>query len=76
MLSRSHEYLLPVDQSDKIEEQELMISHMKELQEHELNSIKVQQAEFGYNLLANISLLAQVALNLVENYPEASELSL
>ena len=37
MLSRSHEYLLPVDQSDKIEEQELMISHLKELQEHELS---------------------------------------
>lgn len=38
--------------------------------------IKNSQAEFGYNLLANISLLAQVALNMVETYPDASDLSL
>ena len=36
----------------------------------------MQQAEFGYNLLANISLLAQIALNLVETYPDASDMSL
>ena len=76
MLSRSQEYLLPVDQAEKLEAQEAALGELKARQERELHQIKVQQAEFGYNLLANISLLAQVALSLVENYPQASDLSL
>ena len=42
----------------------------------ERESIRAQQVEVGYNLLKNISCLAQIALQMVEAFPEASDLSL
>ena len=68
--------MLPADQQEKIQEYELKIKNMKKEWTSHLDSVKAQQTEFGYNLLANISLLAQIALSMVETYPDASDLSL
>ena len=54
----------------------LLLRKVLSVYRHEQKQIHSQQAEFGYSLLANISLLAQIALQMVELYPDASDLSL
>ena len=42
----------------------------------EREQARAEQVDIGYNLLKNISQLAQIALTMVETYPNASGLSL
>ena len=73
---QSQEYLLPVDQSEKLAHYEDLVKQMKKDHKHERETMRQQQVEAGYNLLRNISQLAQIALSMVEQFPEASGLSL
>ena len=65
-----------MDQLNQIKQFKTDIKELKLIQEEELENLRAVLTDQGYSLLANISKLAQIALNFVDMCPQASGLSL